>query len=345
MPEQNTWLTLSGDAPLVIAHRGASGYRPEHTLAAYDLAIDMGADFIEPDLVITKDGQLITRHDRYLSSTTDVASRPEFADRKVEKAGHDGEDWFVEDFTLAEIKTLRARQPRAERGQQYDGIYEVPTFTEVLEMLKKHEAETGRRIGVYPETKHPAALEALGLSYDTVLLQTLREYGYNGKAEPVFIQSFESENLKRLRGLTDIRLVYLTATTPDMSLIEIAKFAGGIGPNKKLLIDTQGQDTGFVKAAHGAGLTVHPWTFRDDVPDSDFSDKPSQEIPLISTRFTLQQHCGSTGIIGKLLQHRFSKSHLFGTWRKRFINHLNLRRVNGHFAGIAVLTGADTGGF
>jgi len=278
MPHQKTWTTLSGEPPLVVAHRGASGYRPEHTLAAYNLAIDMGADFIELDLVITKDGKLVARHDRYLSTTTDIASHLEFADRKTEKEGHEGANWFVEDFTLAEIKTLRARQPRPERGAQYDGRYEVPTFAEVLDLVEKREAETGRRIGVYPETKHPKALQALGLSYDEALLKTLGDYGYSKKTDPVFIQSFEIGNLRRLRAQTDIRLVYLTSKLPKMPLSDIATFANGIGPYKKLLLDKYGQDTGFVKAAHEAGLTVHPWTFRDDQPDDDFSDMPTAEI-------------------------------------------------------------------
>jgi len=278
MPHQKTWTTLSGEPPLVVAHRGASGYRPEHTLAAYNLAIDMGADFIEPDLVITKDGKLVARHDRYLSTTTDIASHLEFADRKTEKEGHEGANWFVEDFTLAEIKTLRARQPRPERGAQYDGRYEVPTFAEVLDLVKKREAETGRRIGVYPETKHPKALQTLGLSYDEALLKTLGDYGYSKKTDPVFIQSFEIGYLRRLSAQTDIRLVYLTSKMPKMPLSDIATFANGIGPYKKLLLDKDGQDTGFVKAAHEAGLTVHPWTFRDDQPDDDFSDMPTAEI-------------------------------------------------------------------
>lgn len=278
MSKELRWSTLSGEPPLIVAHRGASGYQPEHTLEAYNLAIDMGADFIEPDLVITKDRKLVARHDRYLSTTTDVASHPEFADRKIEKPGHNKADWFVEDFTLAEIKTLRARQPRPERGTEYDGQYEVPTFDEVLDLVKKREADTGRRIGVYPETKHPAALEALGLSFDEALLKALNDYGYTDKDDPVFIQSFEMGNLRRLREKTDIRLVYLTLRVPKVPLFEIPNFADGIGPYKKLLLDKDGKDTGFVKAAHKAGLTVHPWTFRDDQPDDDFSDDPEAEI-------------------------------------------------------------------
>jgi len=208
---QTKWKTLSGQAPLVIAHRGASGERPEHTLEAYDLAIDQGADFIEPDLVITKDGQLVARHDRYLSGSTNVSELEEFADRKVIKPGKAQADWYVEDFTLAELKTLRARQPRDGRSKAYDDKHEIPTFEDVLQLVVDRSEETGRRIGIYPETKQPAALEALGFSFNAPLLAALKRHGYDGADDPVFIQSFEVENLKRLNTKTDVRLVYLIA--------------------------------------------------------------------------------------------------------------------------------------
>lgn len=264
-----TWNTLSGEAPLVIAHRGASGVLPEHTIEAYDRAIEMGVDYIEPDLVITKDGVLVARHDRYLSGSTNVSDHPEFADRKTEKAGHEGADWFVEDFTLAEIKTLRARQPRAGRSVEFDDQYIIPTFDEVLVLIAKRSKQTGRRIGVYPETKHPAALAALGLQHDEPLLASLEAHGFNNAEDPVFIQSFEMENLERLNGLTDIRLVFLTETKPDFT--KIATVIDGVGPYKKLLI-SNGQDTGFIREAHASGLTVHSWTFRDDALDPAFED-------------------------------------------------------------------------
>lgn len=271
MTETNaTFPTLTGNLPLIIAHRGASGVLPEHTLAAYARAIEMGADYIEPDLVITKDGHLVTRHDRYLSGTTDVSSRPEFADRKVEKEGHDGADWFVDDFTLAEIKTLRAVQPRSTRPSEFDGQFGIPTFEDVLKLLVASNADTGRRVGIYPETKHPSALAALGLRHDEAMLAALANYGFNSVDDPVFIQSFELENLKRLKTQTNIRLVFLTEEQPDFA--EIAKTADGIGPYKKLLLTDDGEDTGFVAAAHAAGLAVHPWTFRDDQLDPAFPD-------------------------------------------------------------------------
>ena len=231
------YCTLSGAAPIIIAHRGASGYRPEHTLSAYALAIDMGADYIEPDLVITKDGHLIARHDRYLSTTTNVADIPEFASRKTEKPGHEGSDWFAEDFTLEEIKMLRARQPREARAQHFNDKYEIPTFDEVLALAKEQSEKRRRPIGVYPETKQPSALEALGLSFDDALLESLESHGYGSKDDLVFIQSFDDSNLRRLKGKTSIKLVYLTEEKPTLSFAEIAEFASGIGPYKKLLLN------------------------------------------------------------------------------------------------------------
>lgn len=264
------WKTLSGEPPIVIAHRGASGVLPEHTIAAYQRAIDIGADYIEPDLVITKDGHLVARHDRYLSGSTDVSDRSEFADRKRPDPNHAGEDWFVEDFTLAEIKTLRARQPRPGRSQAYDGKYEIPTFEEVVQLAKIASKSSGRPIGLYPETKHPSVFAAVGLRHDESMLDTLSAFGYKTASAPVFIQSFELENLERLNALTDIRLVFLTDKYPDFSAI--AKFVDGVGPYKELVIDSEASATGFVDAAHAAGLAVHPWTFRDDQSNEAFPD-------------------------------------------------------------------------
>lgn len=267
-----TFPTLSGNPPLVIAHRGASGVFPEHTLPAYARAIEVGADYIEPDLVITKDGHLVVRHDRYLSGSTDVSDHPEFADRKTTKPGHDGADWFVDDFTLAEMKTLRARQPRAGRSKEFDGQYEILTFEQVMEFAVEQSTLTGRRIGVYPETKHPADLDALGLRHDKAMLSILAKYGYDGEDDPVFIQSFELSNLKRLNAVTDIKLIYLTERLSKIPFSELAKTVDGVGPYKGLLLNEAGEDTGFVSAAHKAGLAVHPWTFRDDALDPKFPD-------------------------------------------------------------------------
>ena len=203
--------TLNGDTPLVIGHRGASGYRPDHTLESYKLAIDMGADFIEPDLVATKDGVLVARHEPNITGTTDVATRPEFASRKTTKNvdGVNEEGWFVSDFTLAELKTLRAVQPLSDRDQSYNGKFQIPTFEEVLDLAKAEGTKAGRTVGVYPETKHPTYHAKLGLPLEDRLLAVLSKYGYTTKASPVIVQSFEVSNLKYLRTKTQVRLVQL----------------------------------------------------------------------------------------------------------------------------------------
>ena len=209
---------------LVIGHRGASGYRPEHTLASYNLAIDLGADYIEPDLVSTKDGVLIARHEPMLGSTTNVASHPEFTGYRSTKTvdGFPVTDWFASDFTLAEIKTLRAIQPNANRDQQYNGLYQIPTFAEVVALAK------ARGVGVYPETKHPTFHDGLGLSLEEPLLNVLALAGWNAAAAPVFIQSFEVSNLQELNQMTDVRLVQLIDADdvkPDGSMSLVAPFA------------------------------------------------------------------------------------------------------------------------
>ena len=203
--------TLRGDAPLVIGHRGAAGYLPDHTLEGYKKAIEMGADFIEPDLVATSDGVLVARHEPNITGTTDVAQRPEFASRKTKKRvdGVEEEGWFASDFTLAELKTLRAIQPLAERDPQFNGRFQIPTFVEVLELARAESARTGRTVGVYPETKHPTYHASLGLPLEDRLLTTLATYGYTTKASPVIVQSFEVANLKYLRSKTQVRLVQL----------------------------------------------------------------------------------------------------------------------------------------
>ncbi len=209
---------------LVIGHRGASGYRPEHTLASYQLAIELGADYIEPDLVSTKDGVLIARHEPMLGSTTDVATHPEFAAYRTTKMldGVPVTDWFASDFTLAEIKTLRAIQPNASRDQSYNGLYEVPTFAEVVAL-----AQAGG-VGIYPETKHPTFHDGLGLSLEEPMLAVLTAAGWNHAAAPVYIQSFEVSNLQELNQLTDIRLIQLIDADdvkPDGSMSLVAPFA------------------------------------------------------------------------------------------------------------------------
>jgi len=283
---------LNQQAPLVIGHRGACGYRPEHTLASYELAVDMGADYIEPDLVMTKDRVFIARHENELSQTTDVAAK--FPDRRTKKAidGKEVEGWFSEDFTLAEIKTLRAQSGRPKRSTAWDGAYEIPTFDEVIELAQRNSAETGRAIGIYPETKHPTYFSSIGLPFENLLVETLNRFGYTERTSPVFIQSFETTNLKQLRFMTKVRLVqlfddfnerpydlvvagdprtYRDLMTPE-SLKEIATYADGIGPWKRAIL-IEGEDkklkpaTTLIDDAHAAGLVVHAYTFRDE-PDT-----------------------------------------------------------------------------
>jgi glycerophosphoryl diester phosphodiesterase len=203
--------TLDGARPLVIAHRGASGYLPEHTLAGYALAIEMGADVIEPDLVITRDGVLIVRHEPMLSGTTDVADRPEFAARRAMRKidGLDVTDWFAFDFTLAEIKQLRAKQAMPERDQSHNGKLPIPTFQEVIDLAKSASASTGRTIAIYPETKHSTLHAALGLRLEDRLVATLQATGWTTQSAPVFIQSFEPASLRYLRPKMHVRLVQL----------------------------------------------------------------------------------------------------------------------------------------
>lgn len=266
--------------PLVIAHRGASGERPEHTIAAYDLAITQGADVIEPDLVPTRDGVLVARHENEIGGTTDVAQHPEFADRHTTKTidGQPVTGWFTEDFTLAELKRLRARERLPQmRSTAHDGQEAIPTFDEIIALAKTRSKETGRTIAVYPETKHPSYFAGIGLGTDRPLLAALQRAEWTTAAAPVFIQSFEVNNLKWLRARTGVRLIQLVAAegapadhaaasyaamvTPA-GLREVARYAWGIGPDKAMLWDLEGQATTLVGDAHAAALRVHPWTFR-----------------------------------------------------------------------------------
>ena len=215
--------------PVIIGHRGATGYLPEHTLASYELAIVRGADFIEPDLVSTKDGVLIARHEVNITETTDVASHPEFAGRSTSKTidGVTERGWFADDFTLAEIKTLRATQRLAFRPQEFNAFYQVPTFDEVIELAQSMSRRVGRTIGVYPETKHPTYHQRAGLALEPKLAGALERYGWNRRDAPVFIQSFEVANLKQLRMLGRVRLAQLidgTATTLDGSIVPLKPF-------------------------------------------------------------------------------------------------------------------------
>jgi glycerophosphoryl diester phosphodiesterase len=286
--------------PFVIAHRGASGYVPEHTLAGYFIAIQQGADYVEPDLVLSRDGALLARHENEIGGTTDVAAHPEFASRKATR-NIDGESvtgWFTEDFTLAELKTLRARErlPALRKtNTRYDEVFAIPTFDEVLDLVAAADAQRAanaraaglpppRRIGVYPETKHPSYFAKLGLHFDERMLEALRRHGYGKRSDPVCLQSFEVANLKALRRKTDLPLVQLVAPTgqpfdftlagdkrtyldlmSDVGLAEIATYADAIGPHKWMVVQfgaDGSSDTGLARRARAAGLGVHVWTLR-----------------------------------------------------------------------------------
>jgi len=271
-------------AQLVIAHRGASGERPEHTLAAYERAIDQGADFIEPDLVVTRDLVLVARHENELSDTTDVAGREEFADRRRSKTieGQLVSGWFAEDFTLAELRTLRVKERlpglRPDNAR-FDGLYQVPTFAEVLALVQAKEAESGRRIGVIPELKHPTYLLQDGFDTVQLLLTALAQAGYGKADDRIAIQSFDIAPLKRLDRMSDFALVQLVAgqggpaDEPGFDyaamlgpngLTEVAQYADILAPDLRLLFTPEGAPTGLIDAAHDAGLRVFAWTLRKE---------------------------------------------------------------------------------
>ena len=275
--------------PLVIGHRGASGHRPEHTLAAYELAARMGADYVEPDLVSTKDHVLVARHENEISGTTDVAQRPEFAARQATKVidGVTLTGWFTEDFTLAELRTLRAKEriPQLrQRNTVYDGRYRVPTFEGVLWLVKRLSRELGRPIGIYPETKHPTYFRTIKLPLEGPLVTALRAARLDKAKSKVFIQSFEVGNLQALDRRIDVPLVQLlggkaqrpaddprtyAAMATPAGLAAIARYADGVGPSKDYIVprDPAGKSlapTPFVADAHRVGLLVHPYTFRNE---------------------------------------------------------------------------------
>ncbi|XP_048005255.1 glycerophosphodiester phosphodiesterase GDPD6-like [Leguminivora glycinivorella] len=281
--------------PLVIAHRGASGYVPEHTLGAYSLAITMGADYVEPDVVITKDGHLVARHDNELGLTTDVSQRSEFADRRRTQNidGTEMTGWFTEDFTLDELKTLRAieRIPQNRPGNaRMDGAFDIPTIQEIIDLVKSLEISQRRIIGIYPEIKHSTHFQRLGLPIEGPLVTLLHNNGYEGRDAPIYIQSFEVNNLKELKKITDLKLLQLYssdqssqpfdqavqgtnltygAMATSEGLQDVASYAYAVGPDKSYVIPRDennhlGNPTMFVADAHAAGLKVHPYTFRTE---------------------------------------------------------------------------------
>lgn len=303
--------------PTLIAHRGASALRPEHTIAAYTQAIEDGADIIEPDLVATKDGHLVARHENAIAilnadgsireSTTDIATRPEFAALLTTKTidGTAIRGWFTEDLTLAQLKTLRAveRIPAIRPGNvAFNGQFQVPTLQEVIDLAKSKAIEKGRTIGVYPETKHPTYFKSIGLPLERRLLDVLSANGWNSREAPVFIQSFEVGNLKEMRALTTTRIVQLlsssgrpydfvaagpteTRTYADLitpaGLREVATYANGIGPSKDMVIPVVngalGTPTALVTNAKAANLLTHIYTLR---PENNFLPANLKTAPV-----------------------------------------------------------------
>jgi glycerophosphoryl diester phosphodiesterase len=282
--------------PTVTGHRGASAVRPEHTLAAYQKAIEDGADIVEPDLVATKDGVLVARHENEISGTTNVSTLSQFASRKTTKTidGVAVTGWFTEDFTLAELKTLRARERipnNRPANVGYNDQFEIPTLQEVIDLVKRESEARNKTIGLYPETKHPTYFKNIGLALEKRLVDTLVANGYKGKNAAVYIQSFETANLKELRGMTDMRLVqlldspanapydfvaarngrtYADLITPA-GLKEIAGYADVVSPYKEIIIPRTGANelgapSRFVADARAAGLKVHTWTLRPENP-------------------------------------------------------------------------------
>ncbi|MDD7965672.1 glycerophosphodiester phosphodiesterase [Actinomycetospora lemnae] len=282
------------DRVTVVGHRGASGYRPEHTLAAYELAIRMGADAVDVDLVPTRDGALVARHEPEIGGTTDVATRPEFATRRTTKQidGTTATGWFTTDFTLAEIRTLRAKERIPEtrpHNTLYDGRFGVVTFDEVLDLLDRLAAELRRPVGVLPEVKHSTYFASLGLPVEPALVDTLRRRGRDREDSGVIIQSFETANLRALRGQVGCPLLQLVdaagtrpadlvaANDPRTSdalltpegLRDVATYATWLGPSKDWIVplgpgDTAGPPTRLVEDAHAANLRVMPYTFRNE---------------------------------------------------------------------------------
>ncbi|WP_328441520.1 glycerophosphodiester phosphodiesterase [Streptomyces sp. NBC_00457] len=315
--------------PTIIGHRGASGYRPEHTFGAYELALDMGAHVVEAgDLVPTKDGHIVCRHEPEIGGTTDVADHPEFASRKTTKVldGVSTTGWFTEDFTLAELKTLRAieRIPaNRPHNTLYNGRWEIPTFEEVLRWQDEQTRKRGKQVWIYPETKHPTYFRKLGLGLEERVAKLLRKYGKDRKNSPVILQSFEPTSIQRLNKLVGNPLAVLLSgpTTRPWDFVEagdprtvadlvkpeglkwIASYANGIGPTLDLIIprDANGnltKPTTLVKDAHAAGLILHPWTLRNENPFLPANFRKGTDADAYGDVFGAYKAYFATGIDG-----------------------------------------------
>ncbi|MEV8594155.1 glycerophosphodiester phosphodiesterase [Streptomyces sp. NPDC052012] len=320
--------------PTIIGHRGASGYRPEHTLGAYQLALDMGADIVEAgDLVPTKDGHLVCRHEPEIGGTTDVADHPEFAGRRTTKTldGASVTGWFTEDFTLAELKRLRAveRIPaNRPHNTLYNGRWEIPTFEEVLRWQDEQTRKRGKQVWIYPELKHPTYFRKLGLGLEERVAKVLRKHGKDDRNAPVILQSFEPTSIERLNTLVDNPLVVLLSsansrpwdfvesgdprTVADLitrkGLREIASYAQGIGPTLDLVIprDASGrltEPTTLVRDAHRAGLILHPYTLRNENPFLPADFRKGTEPDAYGDVFGAYRAYFATGIDGVFTDH------------------------------------------
>lgn len=284
----NDYKTLSKEKPIIIAHRGASGLYPEHTIKAYETAIEQGADFIEPDLVMTSDGVLIISHDSYLSATTNIADHPEFADRKTSRETPLGvqEDWWVDDFTLEEIKTLKARQAFKGRSKAHDDIYDIVTFEEIMDLVIHH-AIKGRIVGLHIEAKWPNYFASIGHDMVDPLLNGIEKKQLQKIGIPVFIQCFEPSFLTKVRQKSDLPLIQNIAiekTAKPMGWdikIEDTKTTG-LGIYKELVLNSDGSTSDYVARAHAAGLVVHVYTLRDDAVMEGYSSVEDELIALFN---------------------------------------------------------------
>ncbi len=303
---------------IVIGHRGASGERPEHTLESYRLAIEEGADFVEPDLVMTKDGVLIARHEPEIGGTTNVAELPQFASRRRSQLidGEQMDGWFTEDFTLAEIKSLRARErlPQIRPANvAYDDQFEVPTFEEILQLVAKENRDRRGTVGIYPETKHPEHFRQLALPQEGLVLQMLARHGYAEPGSRVFIQSFDPANLRMMRAMTRLPLVQLLEhELGDLNVI--AEYADAIGISKPLAT-AEG-----VRAARAAGLAVHVWTFR---AENKFLPAELRIGPSMSAHGKLEEEIDrylARGIDGFFTDHPAIGVHTRDAWAQKNID-------------------------